>query len=129
MMEVHASPIYIGILTLLMIVLGMRVSMLRNKFKVSLGTGDRPELQLAVRVFGNMAEWVPMILVALVVGEMLGSPAWLVHVVGIALIVSRLATLPGIRPDQTNAARAIAALLTWASALLAGGYLIYASVV
>ena len=55
MMEVRASPIYIGILTLLMIMLGMRVSMLRNKFKVSLVTGDRPELQRAVRVFGNMA--------------------------------------------------------------------------
>lgn len=128
MMEIHTSPIYIGILTLMMMVFGVRVSALRNKFKVSLGTGDQPELQRAVRVFGNMAEWIPMILITLVVSEMLGAPQWLIHVVGIALIVGRLATLPGIRPDQTNAARAVAAMLTLLSALVTGGYLVYVSV-
>ena len=128
MMEIHTSPIYIGILTLMMVVLGVRVSVLRVKFKVSLGTGDQPELQRAVRVFGNMTEWIPMILIALVVSEMLGAPQWLVHAVGIALIVGRLATLPGFHPDRTNAARAISSLLTLLSALVTGGYLIYASV-
>lgn len=128
-MTLEITPVYLGILTLLMLVYGIRVSLLRQKHKVSIGTGDYPDLQRAVRAFGNFTEWVPLIVIALGACEGAGAPDLLIHVVGIALIVGRLAHMMGLFPDRTTTARMIAVLLTWACALVTGGYLIYAAIV
>ncbi|NQV79549.1 MAG: MAPEG family protein [Alphaproteobacteria bacterium] len=128
MTEIQITATYIGILTLFMLVLGARVSVLRRKHRVSMGTGDHPDLQRAVRAFGNFAEWVPMIVVALVACEVAGAPAFLIHLVGIAVILGRLAHVVGLRADRATMPRTIGVLLTWLSALVAGGYLIFAAI-
>lgn len=128
-MAIESSVIYVGVLTLLMLVLGARVSLLRQKHRVSMGSGDQPELNRALRIFGNFTEWVPMILVGLVLCELVGAPGLLIHLVGIALIVGRLSHVAGLYPDRTTTARMIGVLLTWASALTTGGYLVYASLI
>ncbi len=128
-MAIETSAIYVGVLTLLMLVLGARVSLLRQKYRVSMGSGEQPVLTRALRVFGNFTEWVPLILLGLVLCELVGAPALLIHLVGIGLIVGRLSHVAGLYPDRTTAARMIGVLLTWASALTTGGYLVFASVV
>jgi len=128
-MAIENAAIYVGLLTLLMLVLGARVSLLRQKYRVSMGSGDQPELTRALRVFCNFTEWVPMILLGLVLCELSGAPSLLIHLVGIALILGRLGHLIGLYPDRTTAARGIGVLLTWLSALTTGGYLVYASVI
>lgn len=128
-MAIENAVIYVGLLTLFMLVLGARVSLLRQKYQVSMGSGDQPELTRALRVFGNFTEWVPMILLGLVLCEFMGAPPLLIHLVGIAVILGRLGHLIGLHQDRTTSARGIGVLLTWLSALTTGGYLVYASVV
>jgi uncharacterized membrane protein YecN with MAPEG domain len=60
------------------------------RFQVGLGTGDNRELERAVRIHGNFAEYVPLALVLLVIYEMGGAPAWAVHLAGAVLLVARL---------------------------------------
>ena len=124
---IEISAIYAGLLLLTMLVLGARVSILRLKHGVSLGSGDQPDLARALRVFGNFTEWVPMIIIGLVLCELVGAPALLLHLIGIAVILSRLLHVAGLRADRATAARSLGVLLIWASALTTGGYLIYAS--
>lgn len=127
-MAIETSAIYAGILMLLMLVLGARVSILRRKYRVSMGSGDQPDLAKALRVFGNFTEWVPMIVGGLVLCELVGAPAVLLHLIGIAVILSRLFHAAGLRADRATAARSLGVLLTWASAFATGGYLVYASI-
>jgi len=126
-MTLEITPIYVGILTLMMLILGARVSLLRQKHRLSMGAGEHPDLQRAVRTFGNFTEWLPLILVALVLCELVGAPAGLLHAVGIALVIGRVLHLLGLYPDRTTAARTIGVLLTWLCALVSGGYLVYAA--
>jgi uncharacterized membrane protein YecN with MAPEG domain len=128
-MALEITPVYLGILTLMMLVLGARVSLLRQKHRVSMGTDDRPELQRAVRAFGNFTEWLPMILVALMACEWIGAPQILLHVIGIALVAGRILHPFGLHADRTTTARTVAVLLTWLSSLATGGYLVYATIV
>lgn len=128
-MAIETSAIYAGILMLLMLVLGARVSILRRKHRVSMGSGDQPDLAKALRVFGNFTEWVPMIIVGLALCELVGAPAVLLHLIGIALIVSRVAHVIGLRPERATTTRTTAVLLTWACAAATGGYLVYAAVI
>ena len=126
---IEISAIYAGFLLLTMMVLGARVSILRRKHVVSMGSGDQPDLARALRVFGNFTEWVPMIIIGLVLCELVGAPALLLHLIGIAVILSRLLHVAGLRADRTTAARSLGATLIIASALTTGGYLVYASIV
>ena len=126
---IQISAMYAGFLLLTMLVLGARVSILRVKYGVSMGSGDQPDLGRAVRVFGNFTEWVPMIIIGLVLCELVGAPALLLHLIGIAVILSRLLHVAGLRADRTTAARSLGATLIIASALTTGGYLVYASTV
>ena len=127
-MAIETSAIYAGILMLLMLVLGARVSILRRKHRVSMGSGDQPDLAKALRVFGNFTEWVPMIVVGLVLCELVGAPTVLLHLIGIAVILGRFCHVAGLRADRATTIRSLGVLLTWASALTTGGYLVYASI-
>lgn len=126
---IQISATYAGLLLLTMLGLGARVSILRVKHGVSMGSGDQPDLARALRVFGNFTEWVPMIIIGLVLSELVGAPALLLHLIGIAVILSRLLHVAGLRADRATAARSLGALLIMASGLTTGGYLVYASVV
>ena len=126
---IQISAMYAGLLLLTMLVLGARVSILRVKYGVAMGSGDQPDLGRAVRVFGNFTEWVPMIIIGLVLCELVGAPTLLLHLTGIAVILSRLLHIAGLRADRATAARSLGATLIMASALTTGGYLVYASIV
>lgn len=128
-MTLEITPVYLGILTLLMLVLGARVSMLRQKHRVSMGTGEHPDLQRAVRAFGNLTEWLPLIVMALIACEWIGAPPIFLHVVGIALVIGRVLHPFGLRADRATSARTVAVLLTWLSSLATGGYLVYTTIV
>lgn len=126
-MALETTSIYIGILTLLALLYGARVSILRVRHQRSMGTGDHPDLSRAVRAFGNFAEWIPLVLLALAACEVNGAPDLLIHVVGVALVVSRILHPLGLYPDRTTLARTVGVLITWASAAVTGAFLIYAA--
>ncbi|MDP2323808.1 MAG: MAPEG family protein, partial [Gammaproteobacteria bacterium] len=73
-MSVQITAIYASVLAILYIVLSSRVARRRMKFQVGLGVGESRELERAVRIHGNFAEYVPLALLLLVVYEIGGAP-------------------------------------------------------
>lgn len=72
------------------LVITMRIVGSRHKNKVSLGDGDNRELGKLIRGHGNFAETVPLALILMLLLELQGSSATLLHILGIALITGRV---------------------------------------
>jgi uncharacterized membrane protein YecN with MAPEG domain len=62
----------------------------RKSAKVSLGDGGDALLQRAIRGQANFAEYVPLALLLLAILELSRFSIYLLHVIGIALVVARL---------------------------------------
>ena len=84
------TPLYAAILALWFVVLSLRVIQRRRAAKVSLGDGGDMLLQRAVRGQANFAEYVPLALLLLTVIELSRFSIYLVHVLGIVLVIARL---------------------------------------
>ena len=84
------TAFYAAILTVLYLVLSANVSRLRLKHQISLGAGEVPKLERAMRAHGNFAEYVPLILILMGFLESLGGSAVILHLIGILLSVARL---------------------------------------
>ncbi len=93
-------PIYAAFLAAMFVVLSIRVIALRRSKKLSLGFQDDVSLERRVRVQANFSEYVPLALLLLAFVELRGSPAWLLHAMGILLIAGRLSHAYGV--SQTN---------------------------
>ncbi len=113
----HSSVVllYTGLHALLLIALSWNVVRLRQRHEVGIGTGSVHALERAVRVQANFCEYVPLALLLLALIEF-GSnvPAWVLHVLGLALLVGRVAHALGLtRSAGASRARVIGTLLTW----------------
>jgi uncharacterized membrane protein YecN with MAPEG domain len=84
------SVFYAGLCGLLLIALSGQVVLARRRYRVSLGVGTEAGMQQAARVQANFSEYVPLAVVLLVLSELSGLPAAMVHVAGIALLASRV---------------------------------------
>lgn len=84
------SPLYAAVLALVFVALSMRVIERRRAARVSLGDGGDAELQRAIRAHANFAEYVPLALILLVLLESSRFSLYLVHALGVALLVGRL---------------------------------------
>ena len=87
---VIVTPLYAGLLALWFIVLSARVISLRRSARVSLGDGGHPMLTRAIRAHANFAEYVPLALLLLVILEMSRFSIYLIHVLGVVLLIGRL---------------------------------------
>ena len=83
------TPIYAGLLALLFFVLSLRVVKLRGH-GASLGDGGNPLLLRRIRAHGNFAEYVPFILLMMAMLELSHFSSYLLHALGLALVVARL---------------------------------------
>ena len=83
------TPLYAGILAILFFVLSMRVVNMRGH-GASLGDGGNPLLLRRIRAHGNFAEYVPFILLMMGFLELSKFSIYLLHALGIALVVARL---------------------------------------
>jgi uncharacterized membrane protein YecN with MAPEG domain len=83
------TPIYAGILAILFFVLSIRVVALR-RYGASLGDGGDAPLQRRIRGHGNFAEYVPLILVMMAMLELSRYSTYLLHGLGVTLVVARL---------------------------------------
>ena len=84
------TPLYAGILALLFLALTVRVSQLRGAKRTSLGDGGDPQLMRAIRGHGNFAEFVPLILLMMVVLELSRFSSYVLHAMGITLVLARV---------------------------------------
>lgn len=107
------SPIYAGLLALLMVWLSVRVSIVRRQKKVSTGDGGEKALFKAIRVHSNSVENIPVAVILLVLLEYQGAPGWAVHFAGATFLIARLSHAYGLgREPQFVKGRVYGAYLT-----------------
>jgi len=117
------TSLYAGLIALLLVIFSVYVTMGRVKFKVDLGDGGKPEMMQRIRIQGNLVEYAPIALILMGLLEMAGTASWLLHALGIVLILGRLAHAYALSrsPGPSNL-RAIGAAASWI-VVLAGGLL------
>ena len=86
----YISPIYIAILTALVLVLAYRVTTFRRGESISLGDeGCSKAMKSAIRAHGNAVENIPLALILLIALELNHLTPWMLHVFGLTLVVAR----------------------------------------
>lgn len=87
----QATTLWAALLAPVCLWLSLRVIGERRRARVAIGTGGDAALQRAVRAQANFAEYVPFALLLLVLAEAGGTPGWVIHPLGAALLVGRIA--------------------------------------
>jgi len=124
--SVHAAALWVGLHLILLLVLSMLVVRQRRRHQIELGHGDIPELDRAIRAFGNASEYVPAGLVAVVVLAMAGAPILVIHAMGLTLLTGRIIHAFGLsRSGAASLARAAGVLITWLAYILGGVALVF----
>src|SRR5215471_12824794 len=85
-----------GALGLIGLILALRVSMGRNKYKVYLGDGDNPNMVVRIRTHANFVEYVPLMLVLLGLLELGGANRTALTVGAAVLVVARISHAIGM---------------------------------
>lgn len=99
---VTIAALYGALLGLLYILLSARVIRRRRATHVPLGSANSPALERAVRVHANFAEYVPLTLLLLALAELGGTLAWLLHLVGLSLLLGRSAHAYGVSQAEED---------------------------
>jgi uncharacterized membrane protein YecN with MAPEG domain len=97
------TPLIASVLAIFYIRLTFGVIGLRQKHRISLGTGGNAELERAIRAHGNFTEYVPLALLLLAFLELNHAPLWLVAPLGLLLLTGRLLHAAGVRTDTPGA--------------------------
>lgn len=101
-MTLATTSLYALLLSAIWFVLWMRVSSARTALSCSIGDGGDPKLLQRIRQHGNFIEWVPFVLVLMVLAEAQGTDALWLHAAGVLLIVGRLAHPFGLPVDNAG---------------------------
>jgi uncharacterized membrane protein YecN with MAPEG domain len=81
-------PFYGSLLAALYIFLSLRVIRMRRRDRVALGDAKHPNLQRAIRVHANFAEYVPFALLLAAFVEFQWSASLIIHLICLALIIA-----------------------------------------
>jgi uncharacterized membrane protein YecN with MAPEG domain len=113
-MQIAVIAFYAGLNALIGLVLAFNVVRLRFKHRVNLGTGGNAVVEQAVRAHGNFAEYVPFILLLMLIDAMGGESLYWLHGMGIALTLARLLHPWGLLGNPgTSVGRFSGINLTW----------------
>ena len=91
--------LYAGLLGLMFLALSIRVIGGRRLARVGLGDGGDLGLQRRMRAQANFAEYVPIVLLLMLLAELQGVSAWILHGVGSCLVLGRIAHAVSISRD------------------------------
>jgi uncharacterized membrane protein YecN with MAPEG domain len=113
-MTAPLTALYAGVLGLLLLGLGARVSLLRSKLRVGTGHGNDPHLARAIRAHGNAVEWILPMLLLFLVAELDGANRTFLHVCGMTFIGARIAHAAGLlRTSKESSGRFWGTAATW----------------
>lgn len=99
-MNFDVTALYALPLAAIYLVLWFGVSSMRSARKLSIGDGGDSGMLLRMRRHGNFVEWVPMVLILMILAEGMGAPDMYLHVTGILLLVGRIAHPFGLKADN-----------------------------
>jgi uncharacterized membrane protein YecN with MAPEG domain len=119
------TMLYASVLGIMLVLLALNVVRLRLGRKVGLGVGLDGALEQPVRVHANFAENAPIFLVLLLVAELAGTPAAILHAAGLVFVVSRLLHAFGLSQHRGRSpGRFIGSAGTWLVILVLSVYLL-----
>ena len=118
-------PAYAVLFALLFIILSARTIRARRSAKVALGTGRNKELERAVRVHSNFAEYVPFTLLLISFAEQRGTQHIIVHVLCMAFLIGRLLHAWGVSQENENFRyRVTAMMMTFATIVMTSAFIL-----
>jgi len=118
-MSLAVSPLYAGLIGLLFVLLSVLVIAARFKTNVSLGDGGEKLLIRRIRMQANCAEYAPLGLILLGMAELQGAPGWVVHLLGLMLLLGRVLHAVGFgRTPEIMPMRSAGVVLTFAMLIL-----------
>lgn len=113
-MTLPITAFFAALFLLLMLGLSINVVRLRMSEGISLGDGDSKPLRQAIRVHGNAAEYVPLVLIGLGALETLAVAPGFLLVYGGVFFIARLAHVLGLSQARTvNPMRQGGILFSW----------------
>ncbi|MDJ0638377.1 MAG: MAPEG family protein [Paracoccaceae bacterium] len=116
MMPPTLTATYAAVLAIFYVAMSAYVIATRVRTHVNLGDGGNPQMLLAIRRHGNMAEYVPFALLLMALAEILGAGTIWLHATGILLIAGRFLHPFGLTlAEGTPASRVIGTLATFAA--------------
>jgi len=89
-LAIDAVALYGGVLGLLLVFMIFAIIRLRWTLKVSIGDGGEKILAKAMRGQANFVETATLGMILLLLIALVGAPVWVVHLMGLALVVGRL---------------------------------------
>ena len=111
---VPITALYTSLCAILIIGLAFNVVRQRRANKVGIGDKDVEPLALAVRSHGNAIEYIPIALFLILVLELNGAQAPLLHGLGSALIVARVMHGWGLSHSRgASFGRVYGTVVTW----------------
>lgn len=84
------TPVYAALIVALFLFLSARVITYRRDNLISLGDQGDKQLLKRIRAHANFTEYAPLCLLLLVLLELQGAPALLLHLLGVMLLVGRI---------------------------------------
>jgi uncharacterized membrane protein YecN with MAPEG domain len=94
--------LYAALCALILIGLSLYVILGRATMRVGIGDGGNPQMLLRMRMHANFVEYVPFALVLIYFVQLAGYSVWVVHILGISLVASRLAHVEGLRKSRNT---------------------------
>lgn len=99
-MTLQVTALYALPLALIYLVLWFNIARTRSALKVSIGDGGNTVLHERIRRHGNFVDWVPMVMILMILAESLGADAIYLHVSGALLVLGRLVHPFGLKADN-----------------------------
>lgn len=93
---ITVTGLYTGILGIVFLLCAINVIKMRFKSEVGLGDGGDESLIKAIRIHGNFAEYIPIIILLMAFYEINGGNIALLHIIGIVLTLGRIMHAIGI---------------------------------
>ena len=120
------TGLYAALCALLILVLSLRIVALRRKLRIGIGDGGDAGLSRAIRAQANAIEYVPLLLVMLLIAENNGAGVGFVHACGAGLFIARVLHAVGLSGSAgTSFGRFWGTLVTWLILLALGGQLLW----
>lgn len=84
------TALYTCVLAIMFLVLSYNVIFLRYRYNIPVGDGGNKEMQQFLQARANFIDYVPLALVMVLVLELMEMTDWVLHVLGSAMVFSRL---------------------------------------
>ena len=113
-MTTHITPLYAGILGLMLAILGLRAILLSRKQAAVNGVGNSLEHEKAMQAYDNFTEYVPLALLLIWFLELRSGSGWSIHAFCLVFLSGRLIHALGVsRVNENYKFRIVGMVLTF----------------